>query len=434
MRFSARDVNELFRPFRRIYKCANDRRGCQPQPLRGHIPGQLSGAFCMAKNRFNFTKKDLEKIPVKERQQYYFDSQMRGLAFCVSRGNTRSFVFHTTMNRITKRKVIGSFPEMTVEQARRIVAQELAKKSQGDDPFRKSIFSAAQFDVSITVEQLFRLYLENYAQHHTKSWRDTESNFNRYFGQWKTRTTQTIKRIEIQQWIDQLAVVKGKHTANRCYDTMRAIMSWGIKKEIIDHRNPCLGVDKYKVKARDRFVQPGDEFQRLSQAIDAESDETMRDFFWMCLFTGARKSNVLSMQWADINFDLRTWTIPDTKNGDPHIVALIDEAIKILRRRCDGDRHQWVFPSARRTDKHLTCPKSAWDRIRKRAGIPDLRIHDLRRTLGSYMAIQGISPTIIGKALGHKSLQATAVYARLSQSPVKLAVEQAIGALMTRPE
>jgi integrase len=79
---------------------------------------------------------------------------------------------------------------------------------------------------------------------------------------------------------------------------------------------------------------------------------------------------------------------------------------------------------------HLVSPRKAWLRVLERAGIENLRIHDLRRTAGSYMAIQGVSPAIIGRALGHRSPQATAVYARLTQDPVRQALENAQAALV----
>jgi len=282
---------------------------------------------------------------------------------------------------------------------------------------------------AMTFGQLFDLYIEQYAKRHTKTWADTIENYRRYFSRWHKRRLDSIKRLEVQAWVDDLAQTKGKHCANRNYDTMRAVFSWALRKEVIEElRNPCLGVDKYKVRSRQRFVLPG-EFAALAAAIDAEPNETIRDFFWLCLFTGARKANVLAMSWHDVNFELRTWTIPDTKNGDPQIVNLIDEAIKILLVRKNKAVCEWVFPSPRRQG-HLICPKSAWKRLRERSGLKDLRIHDLRRTLGSYMAIQGTSPTIIAKALGHRSLQATAVYTRLTQDPVREAVENALGALI----
>lgn len=283
--------------------------------------------------------------------------------------------------------------------------------------------------MQITYGQLFELYIEKYAKHHTKRWQDAEDNYRLYFQQWQNHPVSSIKRIEIQNWYDELAISKGKHCANRNHDTMRAVINWGIKKEHVTPPNPCLGVDRYKMKSRDRFVQPGDEFERLAAAINAEPNETIRDFFWMCIYTGARKSNVLSMRWQYIDFILRTWKIPDTKNGDTQFVTLTAEAIQLLQRRKSTATSPWVFPSDKVPGKHFGHPRFAWTRILKRANIQDLRIHDLRRTLGSYMAIMGVSPTIIGKALGHKSLQATAIYARLTQDPVREAMEKALSAM-----
>jgi integrase len=148
----------------------------------------------------------------------------------------------------------------------------------------------------------------------------------------------------------------------------------------------------------------------------------------MCLFTGARKSNVLMMRWDEVNFEFSTWLIRDGKNGDAQHVTLTSHALDLLHRRREISRSEWVFPSPRK-NSHLASPKAAWRRILSRAAIKDLRIHDLRRTVGSYMAIQGVSSTIIGKALGHRSLQATAIYARLTQGPVRDALEKALGTL-----
>ncbi len=107
-------------------------------------------------------------------------------------------------------------------------------------------------------------------------------------------------------------------------------------------------------------------------------------------------------------------------------------ALEILRdrKRADDLHPIWAFPSDRKGwrtgDKgHIVSPRKAFQRIVERAGIENLRIHDLRRTAGSYMAIQNVSPTIIGKALGHRSMQSTAVYARLTQDPVRQALENA---------
>jgi integrase len=237
--------------------------------------------------------------------------------------------------------------------------------------------------------------------------------------------------------MNDLAREHGIHVANRNYNTMRAVFSWGLRKDIYSGDNPCIGVDCFKTQARERFIQPGDEYIKFAKALNEEPNQTIQDFFWICLFTGNRMSKVLEMQWNQVDFDLLVWRIPVTKNGDSQTLPLTPNASAILRRRfyVDPDKHdQWVFPSDRKgrttgTRTHLVSPRKAWLRILDRAKIQDLRIHDLRRTAGSYMAIQGVSPTIIGKALGHRSPQATAIYARLTQDPVRQALENAQAAL-----
>jgi integrase len=148
-------------------------------------------------------------------------------------------------------------------------------------------------------------------------------------------------------------------------------------------------------------------------------------------------SNVLEAEWNQIDFDLMVWRIPITKNGDSQTIPLTPLAMEIFkRRRSDAEADErWIFQCDRKGRNtgvrgHLVSPKKAWARLLERAGIDNLRIHDLRRTAGSYMAIQGVSPAIIGKALGHRSPQATAVYARLTQDPVRQALQNAQAALI----
>jgi integrase len=191
-----------------------------------------------------------------------------------------------------------------------------------------------------------------------------------------------------------------------------------------------------RIQARERFIMPGDEFERFAEAVNEEPKELFRDFFWMCLFAGARKSNILAMEWDQIDLNLMTWRIPITKNGSPQTIPLTPNAMALLERRLEADDkdEQWVFPADRASSKtgergHLIDPKKAWARILERAQIKDLRIHDLRRTAGSYMAIKGVSVAIIGKALGHRSPNSTAIYARLTEVPARQALEQAQAAM-----
>ncbi len=164
--------------------------------------------------------------------------------------------------------------------------------------------------------------------------------------------------------------------------------------------------------------------------MDAEPNDTVRDYIYVSLFTGARKSNVLAMRWEDINFERREWLIPETKNGEPLRVHLVEKVLDILERRREAyGEQEWVFKGSGKTG-HLVEPQAGWKRILRRANIKDLRLHDLRRTLGSWQAATGANSFMIGRTLGHKNQQSTAVYARLNIDPVRDSVEKATQAML----
>ena len=160
-----------------------------------------------------------------------------------------------------------------------------------------------------------------------------------------------------------------------------------------------------------------------------DEPELFRDFFLMLLLTGARRANVQAMRWEDISVERTVWRIPETKSGEPVTVPLVTEAMEILTRRKGAIDSPFVFPSHGKSG-HLIEPNPAWQRLISRAGIADLRMHDLRRTFGSWQAAAGVSLNIIGKSMGHKNQSTTAVYARLSLEPVRAAVTAATSAMM----
>jgi integrase len=157
----------------------------------------------------------------------------------------------------------------------------------------------------------------------------------------------------------------------------------------------------------------------------------IRDYVLLSLLTGARRDNVLSMRWRDVALARAEWRIPRTKDGTPQTIPLSGEALAVLARRASraASGEMFVFPGAGRSG-HLVEPKKGWERILERAGIEDLRIHDLRRSLGSWQAKTGASLAIIGKTLNHKNTQTTAIYARLDLDPVRESVARATAAML----
>lgn len=162
--------------------------------------------------------------------------------------------------------------------------------------------------------------------------------------------------------------------------------------------------------------------------MKTEENIHFRDYVYLSLFTGARQNNILSMRWEQIDFRLALWHIPITKNKESHTLPLTELALQVLRDRYKHrkDDIQWVFPTIRNSKTgHMEKPKEAWKRFLNRLGLQNLRMHDLRRTLSSYMAMNNNSLNVIGKVLGHKSPTSTQIYSRLTIHPLKQAMEAA---------
>ncbi|MDE1971145.1 MAG: site-specific integrase [Patescibacteria group bacterium] len=275
----------------------------------------------------------------------------------------------------------------------------------------------------MTFDDLYTLYYERHATTRTRRPDNARYFFNVHGEQWRQRSISEIQQPEVQDWVDTLGT-KSPTAANRAVNMMSAIINWGIKRgHLKADYNPCRGVERFRTRSRERFLMP-EEMQRFRLALD-KRPTLERDFFYIALLTGARRGNVLAMRWDEIDLNLAIWSF-DQKNGDTQTTPLSTAALAILCRRLLSRENDepWVFPSPKKKGSHLAEPKRAWKRLMIAAGIENLRIHDLRRTLGSYLAINGASPYLIGKALGHRDQRSSAVYARLDLKPVREALER----------
>lgn len=265
---------------------------------------------------------------------------------------------------------------------------------------------------------LFLRYYERHALPRLRCPANVKYWGTKHLEYWQEMEIDSIAPPQIQEWVDLLGV-SSPSSATRAVNQFAAILNWGIRRGYLK-TNPCYGVERFTLPARDRFLLP-DELIQFKRALQA-FPPVFRNFVWMSLYTGARRQNVLMMEWSEIDFSLKVWRIPGSKfkNGQPHLVPLDDAAINLLHSIPRKSR--WVFPG-RRPDAHLKEPKRSWKKLLEASGLSDLHIHDLRRTVGSYMAIAGESLPIIGKALGHRDARSTQIYARLSLAPVRRAFD-----------
>lgn len=280
----------------------------------------------------------------------------------------------------------------------------------------------------ITFQQFFEEYIERYSKPYKKNWKEDQSHFQRHLLTWKDRKLSSITKQDVQKLHHEIGMNKGIYTANRLLALLSTVFNKAIEYGLWEKTNPASGIKKFREKSRDRFLQ-SDELPKFFSALLAEPNADIRDYVLLSLLTGARRTNVLSMLWSNVNLDRAEWYIPETKNGESQTVALSREALEVLQQRKINAGNNYVFPSHSK-EGYLIDPKSGWRRILKRAGIENIRQHDLRRTLGSWQAKTGASLSIIGKSLNHKSPTTTAIYARLDLDPVRESIEKATKAML----
>lgn len=371
-------------------------------------------------NKIRFTKRAIEALePPAKGANYVSDSGQDNLVLCITAGGVKTFYRYGRVDGRPERIKLGRFPDLTVENARKRVREMNGDLARGINPKQKR-------DKGGTVEALFN-HWNAHCKLRKKSWREDQSIFNYHFGPIKERPFATLTTEQIAKWHTSIGAKRGPIIANRC----RAILSamYTAAPELgFTGPNPVLRVKRFPEKSRERFLLP-DEMRPFFAAVKAEPP-LWRDFWLLCLFTGARRGNVQAMQWSELDLGQGIWYLPGEKlkNGLPLAIVLPPPALTVLQaRHQERNGSDYVFPG---DNGYIRDPRKSWARVCKAAGTPDLHPHDLRRSLGSWQALAGSSLQIIGQSLGHRDVKSTAVYSRLLLDPIRTSVNGAVQAML----
>ncbi len=447
----------------------------------------------MAGNRISLTKAAIDGFPPagEGKRAYYYDTRAKGLVLAVTDRGTKSFMVYRWVSGRPERITLGRYaqgtgPGLTIEQARKAAADANLSIAKGENPAEKKRAARGE----ITLGGMFEEYCARHIDVHSRRPDKPKANFRLYLSHWSNRKLSQVRKPDIQALHAKLGREKGQVTANIAVKLLRSMFNRAIDWELYNKPNPARGIKFFEENSRERFLQP-DELPRFFSALAQEPNETIRDFVLMALLTGGRRSNVQTMRWDEVSMERAEWRIDKndkgkakTKSGKPHVIPLLPEAIEILKRRAllrpdEGKQYEFVFHGAGEGG-HLVEPKKGWRRILDRAEliqlvdwiavvlgwqkeqaeivkaapdvgralkearvtaktlkidptparIKDLRIHDLRRTLGSWQASTGANLPVIGRTLQHKNVSTTAIYARLNLDPVREAMQKAATAML----
>ncbi len=351
---------------------------------------------------------------------FIWDSEIPGFGLRVTPSGYKCFVLNYYPQGRNRLMTIGAYGSLTLIQARKLAQDELYKIKHGADPLAvREVERSAD-----TVEQFCREYLERHAKTKKRTWMKDESRIRRHIiPAWGTQKLSAITGRDVSRLHSKV----GEQTpieANRLLQQLSKMFNLAKRWGILDHShpNPAAGLEKFRERKRDRFLSR-DEASRFFTAVKREPSLYVQAIFFLLVLLGPRKSELLNAKWEDVDFSNQRLRLPETKNGDVHYIPLPTHAITILRNLPRQLYHPYVFPGSK-SGRPINNIDKAWGRIKEQAGLNDLRIHDLRRTLGSWMAQSGVPLQLIGKVLNHKDIKTTQIYARFAQNHVKDALEQ----------
>ena len=402
------------------------------------------------------TKRAMDALEPQTRPFIVYDTDLTGFGVRVMPSGFKSWIVEYRPGdggrRIAKKRMtLGATTMVTAEQARRKARELLAGARLGSDPsaerqknrttptFRefveRYISEEAELKLKPRTVENYRIYLRKHADPHLGA-----------------MLLNAITRSEIARLHRKLGRKKPA-VANRVVDAISSLYRYAENAgEVKIGANPTRGIKHFKEKTRERFLST-DELKRLGATlhlaetkglpwdhaqIKAHSkhlakEENQRIMFSpyvtaairLLLFTGCRMREILHLKWSEIDFERGMLFLPETKTGK-RAVVLNAPALEILRNLERLSEYVIMGEKEGQPRADLNRP---WRRIRKHAGVDDVRIHDLRHSFASVGASSGMGLPIVGKLLGHTQAQTTSRYAHLDNDPLRRASEQIAGTI-----
>ena len=379
---------------------------------------------------------DAEEYRSGGRRQVLWDDAPRGFGLRTFPSGRKSFVVSYRTPGGTKRLyTIGSYGSPWTLDTARTEAKRLllAVEREGADPVAEKSRHRIEAKTG-TVKAMFEAYVEARSSDPRRPMKRGGDLLDlaelHIFGKFGARHWQDVKRTEVRDWLEGFA----EHPAqgNNALRALRAAYNWrlSLEDESPSRRsrpgNPAAGIKLFPTKPRQVRLELA-QLPALERELDKATDDPyLRALFRFILATGCRRSEAISLKWADVNLAGKTCsaTFRDVKAGGDHTVPLSPDAVALLKslKRIEGNPH--VFPG-RLTGAPLVGIDKAWDRARRSAGLPHLRIHDLRRSVGSWLGDAGFSSKQVGTVLGHRTDVTSRVYMALGESTKREAINAA---------
>ena len=358
------------------------------------------------------TKSFVDKVPIpeisqdgKSTQAFYRDSVIAGFGLRVTSGGAKSFIVEKRVDGRVKRKTLGRYGNLTVEQARKEAQKFLGKVASGIDPIREVQEKRAK---RITLSDAFQDYLATRKNLKPNTLNDYNRSMGEMFKDWQTKAMSDISRDMVMSRHSEYGT-RSPARADNGMRILRAIFNHALQRYQDASGKPFLASNPvdvlshqrawYKVERRQTLIKD----HQLKAWYDATmqlNNQTTRDYLHLVLLTGLRRTEAATLTWDQIDFKEKTLTITETKNNRVHRLPFSKAIEELLQRRFDEKSSPFVFPSDAERG-HLSEPRTAIARVTKLSGV-SFTLHDLRRTFITAAERLEIPAYALKRLMNHK--------------------------------
>ncbi len=352
--------------------------------------------------------------PQTKRELEITDHLVKGLKLVVTHLGKKTWLFRYVFNGTKRAMKLGNYPEICLADARIIAASKNDLLTTGKDPQHERDVQKAM----PTVSEFFTNTYYPHAQKRKRSHSDDLSRFNNHLRDVIGHLPlNQVEATHVMQILDHTKDSELSHaTINRIRALLSVMYSYAMDLGLVE-KNPVSRVKKYKeVNKIERFLSQ-QELPRLMQVLNAPAEYGIDNLVVVAivkvlLLTGMRKREVMDMKWADVDLSSGHWKLENNKSGKPRLIRLASESLAEIRKMLPR-QSEYIFANPQ-TGQAFNDIRKCYDKIMKAAGIPNMRIHDLRHNFASMAVNKGLSLYVVQHLLGHASPQTTQRYAHLN--------------------
>ena len=374
--------------------------------------------------RMRLSDRSVSRLRAEKTEYTVRDTRVADLGVRVRPSGYRTFVFLEQRDGTSRRHTLGPVNLMSVEQARAMCRDRKTDKDAGMEQtdrtnpvplFRHFVTNAWKVECHVRYKSSFRRSIDHILTRQLLP----------VFGD---QPIDSIERTAVNRWFDSYSMT-APGGANKALSLLRQIMNRAMVHGHVQ-TNPASAIRRNPERRMTRFLSR-EETARLHAELarcvsERPSRQAQADIIRLLLFTGCRRGEILHLKWKEVGDDVLD--LSDSKTG-PRRVYLNSAARSIIARQPRTDS-PFVFPSPGDLSRPLSRTMSLWRLVRERAGIGDVRLHDLRHNLASHAIMQGVPLPTVAKLLGHRRISMTLRYAHVHDKEVEAAAER-IGRIIT---